>query len=578
MHKSSSSMATNTTTSASSPTKQHTPSSTPQQPPPGVQRSNFEDWVGGDDDDGYYFEGAKRQRGGGKNKKNKKKKTQQETRVWDWDDIYDPTLPNNYADYKRSEEQIKEIRDWKARLYYHQLKEAKQQGRSGAGYSEEGDEEQCARPINSTCARLSLELADRPTGMFAPPPSNLSFAPPTFDNEPPAPPPLDDDDEGDYRLPEDNDDYSSPEPRPVSSDGAYEHRSAFAQPSTIHSNATGEDAYMRRMQMSGMVSQSTGLASAPLPPPPPAVRKPEDADVEAKRAAAQAKIAAFKAKLQKPPANPNAAPVVSPPAPPTQASMSPAAQSPLPPPSSPPSESEPVQAPSGTISRAPVRYNVPPPSTHKLDSDNTAMEVDSNENAPSTNKQSGKKGFAERMLKKYGWQKGQGLGAQGEGIATPIIAQAEKRKKLPDAKGGGWAAPANMGKIVGGKRRKVDTSAGGTSEEDARFGIMSAVVKVEGMLRGVDVQRGIEEGNLLQTVGEEMEERYGNVERVFVWGEESGGSNEVFVKFTSELSALRAVNAVDGVGFVSKGIGEGGEGVVARFFDAEMFEKGEFGG
>lgn len=137
-------------TSASSPEKQGLGSAPPQQP--GVQRSNFEDWVGDDDDEFYYQDRKKYHERGGKKKKKKTKG--QETRVWDWDDIYDPTLPNNYADYKGSEEQHREIRDWKARLYYHQLKEAKKANRNGS-VSNEGEQDR-PRQMNSECRQALM--------------------------------------------------------------------------------------------------------------------------------------------------------------------------------------------------------------------------------------------------------------------------------------------------------------------------------------------------------------------------------------------------------------------------------------
>jgi len=43
----------------------------------------------------------------------------------------------------------------------------------------------------------------------------------------------------------------------------------------------------------------------------------------------------------------------------------------------------------------------------------------------------------------------------------------------------------------------------------------------------------------------------------------------VFVKFTSQLSALRAVNALEGRVF-------NGNVIRARFFDSEAFEEGRF--
>lgn len=43
----------------------------------------------------------------------------------------------------------------------------------------------------------------------------------------------------------------------------------------------------------------------------------------------------------------------------------------------------------------------------------------------------------------------------------------------------------------------------------------------------------------------------------------------VFIKFTSQLSALRAVNALEGRIF-------NGNTIIARFFDAEKFDQGFF--
>jgi splicing factor 45 len=39
----------------------------------------------------------------------------------DWDDIYDPTRPNNYEEYRHSDEKIREVREWKDRLYAHRM-------------------------------------------------------------------------------------------------------------------------------------------------------------------------------------------------------------------------------------------------------------------------------------------------------------------------------------------------------------------------------------------------------------------------------------------------------------------------
>lgn len=79
-------------------------------------KSSLADWA--DDDDDAYYAGEKRQRGG--RKKRKKNRDVREF-VQNWDDIYDPSRPNNYDEYKHSDEQIAEVREWKDRLYAHRM-------------------------------------------------------------------------------------------------------------------------------------------------------------------------------------------------------------------------------------------------------------------------------------------------------------------------------------------------------------------------------------------------------------------------------------------------------------------------
>lgn len=108
----------------------------------------------------------------------------------------------------------------------------------------------------------------------------------------------------------------------------------------------------------------------------------------------------------------------------------------------------------------------------------------------------GQKGFAQRLMQKYGWEKGKGLGAKETGIVTPLQMQAQKRKKKPDAEGGGWAAPKGMGKIIGGKRVKVD-------EENGPYPSLSEVIVLFHMVDGMDVEKELQEGLLVQEIGEE---------------------------------------------------------------------------
>ena len=81
-------------------------------------KTTLADWtvVGETDDVNGFYAGEKRQRGGRK----KRKKNKEASHVaQNWDDIYDPTRPTSYEDYKHSDEQIAEIQEWKDNLYAH---------------------------------------------------------------------------------------------------------------------------------------------------------------------------------------------------------------------------------------------------------------------------------------------------------------------------------------------------------------------------------------------------------------------------------------------------------------------------
>ncbi|CAG8005850.1 unnamed protein product [Penicillium olsonii] len=287
-----------------------------------------------------------------------------------------------------------------------------------------------------------------------------------------------------------------------------------------------------------------------VPPPPPPTDVPNDAsgeDAFARRAAL-----AQSTHTQPPP---------PPPEEPYQ----------IPRPDIPPAQPKPLdtfQPSSATISRAPVRYNLPPPpedipaSEAELEAALAQEEQDAgepNEGAPRSNRP-GQQGFAERLLSKYGWTKGTGLGATGSGMVKPLQVQVEKRKKRPDSEGGGFVTPAGRGKIIGSKR---------SDQYESKFGPMCEVIILWGMLDGIDIDSELEsshDGGLMQDIGEECNEKYGTVERVFI-ARNAGNPVPVFVKFVSPLSALRAVNALEGRLF-------NGNVIVARFFDREKFDQG----
>ncbi|KAI9371566.1 hypothetical protein BJX61DRAFT_543575 [Aspergillus egyptiacus] len=432
--------------------KPNLPKAPPVTPTAAPVKTTLADWAATEEDDvnGFYA-GPKRQRGG--RKKRKKNREAQEF-VQNWDDIYDPSRPNIYEEYRHSDEQIAEVREWKDRLYAHRMaRSPTRDSDSDDGYS---------RPMNRQFA---------PPGSFAPP-SNINDIPPAPSDSA-----------------QDASHFPPPEP-----------------PAVVPDAPTGEDAYLQRLQMSGQQIPNV----EPINPPPPAA-----------------------------PAAP-----------------------------APPRSLDAIQTASATISRAPVRYTLPPPpedipaSEAELE-EVLAKEQPAEEEAEGDGQRSlrpGQKGFAERLLAKYGWTKGSGLGATGSGIAKPLQVQVEKRKKRPDSEGGGFITPAGRGKIIGGKRKEEDVG---------KFGSMSEVIILKGMLDGMDVDAelaGEEGGGLMQEIGEECAEKYGRVERVYI-PRGSAPPVPVFVKFTNQLSALRAVNALEGRIF-------NGNAITARFFDAHNFEQG----
>lgn len=174
----------------------------------------------------------------------------------------------------------------------------------------------------------------------------------------------------------------------------------------------------------------------------------------------------------------------------------------------------------------------------------------------------GQKDFAQRLMSKYGWTAGSGLGASSSGIVNPLSVKIEKRRKRPDAEGGGFAEPGGRGRVVGGRTAATSTSADGDA---GKFGAMSEVIVLRNMLEGMEnLQEEINQG-LGQEIGEECGNKYGRVERLYIDVE----GRQVFIKFTDQVSALRAVNALEGRVF-------NGNAIAARFWDAEKFERGEY--
>ncbi|KHN96648.1 G-patch domain containing protein [Metarhizium album ARSEF 1941] len=233
---------------------------------------------------------------------------------------------------------------------------------------------------------------------------------------------------------------------------------------------------------------------------------------------------------------------------------------PPPPPSPPTQPNEPPSIPpptdSTTISRAPVHYTQPrdsgeendtnsPPPTLGGGSDNDEMcksEAQQRSNRP------GQAGFAHRLMSKYGWTQGTGLGANETGITNPLRVQVEKRRKKADAEGGGWAEPKGKGRIIGSKSK----------DEAGSFGPMSDVIVLQNMLENMpDLQAEIADG-LGQEIGEECGEK---------------ASVPCMAPHPPAIHSLThhaaAVNELNGRIF-------NGNAIIPKFHDSEAFERGVY--
>lgn len=163
-----------------------------------------------------------------------------------------------------------------------------------------------------------------------------------------------------------------------------------------------------------------------------------------------------------------------------------------------------------------MRYNLPPapselPSSEVELEKALAAEPEEDEEAAAEEDaprslRPGQKGFAQRLMSKYGWSKGTGLGADGSGIVNPLRVQMDKRKKKSDAEGGGFRdPPGGRGKIVGGNKKVPEKDS-----ETGKFGAMSEVIVLRGMVDGMNLEEEVEgsgDGGLMQEIGEECDEK-----------------------------------------------------------------------
>ncbi|GAA5948564.1 hypothetical protein JCM3765_004927 [Sporobolomyces pararoseus] len=495
---------------------------------------------------------------------------------------YDPSRPCDYAGYKTHVKLMRAQRRIEREEEERQRRRREGSGSGSSYYSEDEEEDgEDYRDEPSKRARF-----------FAPPTSYDDQGPPSF------PPPTTSDSASFTPAPS----LAAPS-REETADEAYARRVALSNPAAPRREETADEAYQRRLAMSQR-------------PPPSATSQEEE--LSARRGLGGG--ASNPTPASRAPAPPSF--ITSSFVPPTSFVQPSAAPSSLPPSIPPPPPG--FIPPPSFVSQTPPSVPTPPAPSTSMATDGTPSAVDaaaarareiaarlsklggafssgpppphstaSAPSAPPTSQpaqstefsqpsEPDNRPFAERMMSKYGWTSGKGLGASESGItaalsvtrpssSTPKLSRAQKKKQ----KHFGIATPQEEGpKGMAARNNDVDSSRTGRAEERNKEmgGEPSRVVLLENICGPHEV-----DDELPGEIAEEAN-KLGVVERCAVVvvpleddEEGAGGEREevrVFLVMSGLAGAYNAVRSFEGRFF-------GGRTVRARYYDEEAFKAGE---
>ncbi|CCA71067.1 hypothetical protein PIIN_05002 [Serendipita indica DSM 11827] len=444
----------------------------------------------------------------GEGKRKKKKNINANQIIWDPMEPYDPFHPNDYHEYKKWKQREQQERRMQERRRVEELKRRRTYSHSEYSSEEHSDD---GRPSRKTAR---------------------------------------------YHSPEREDDYDAP--RGLGSANAFQHSDNVVneeEPMNISPARpvpladTGEEAYLRRLQM-----------SRPRPPSPPAAQPP--AKPTFAPATQSIPIPAMASPLQPPPVSAVSTAFASNDE--MDEEITPVAPAPVQP--------APTQLSQATIEERKKTAAAVAARLKALSKLNAAPEPPNP--VPPPSEPSGPQpkrdqaGFAARMMEKYGYVQGQGLGANADGIVEPIMLE---RANAPKATKKGEEGPKKSGAGgmgIGGSKmgRIVNAQAEEKIKADLlRYGESSRIVVLTNMVGPEDV-----DDDLQGEIGDECS-KHGTVERVVVHLPYPTPDNpedavRIFVQFAGPAAAWKAVRELDGRFF-------GGRTVRAKYFDEGNFIK-----
>ncbi|KAG8850277.1 hypothetical protein FRB91_009168 [Serendipita sp. 411] len=474
----------------------------------------------------------------GEGKRKKKKNINANQIIWDPMEPYDPFFPNDYHEYKNFKQRQREERRMQERRRVEDLKRRREDNRSdytSDSYSDEG------RPSRKTARYHSPEPDEDDWDST----HGLGMSAPAF--QIPGQEPMEKDDE------------------PMD----------LAPPAPIAQDETGEEAYLRRVRMSQRALRPSSPpapapAPVPVPTPPSFLASP---------------VPSFP--MSSLPVTPIQPPPLPPPSqivPPPQFKVSGYSSDRMDDEELPGLEEQPSLAPppqvSTTLSQATIEERKKAAAAiaarlsalSKISTPAGAAPLPplppaSQSPAPT---QRDPAGFAARMMAKFGYVEGQGLGANADGIVEPIMLERNLGPKGgKKGEGGETGKKSSVGGMgMGGVRmgRIVNSQAEEKNRADiARYGESSRIILLTNIVSLEDV-----DDDLQGEIGDECS-KHGTVERVLVHMPyptpvDSGEAVRIFVQFAGPAAAWKAVRDLDGRFF-------GGRTVRARYYEEGNFAR-----